>query len=103
MIPVHDSQVTGSANRVPFVFRLYIVEMGPLSVNAIANLKAICQKYLPDNHEIEIVDLMQQPRRVVSDQIFATPTLIKLAPAPVQKIIGDLSEETKVLHALGLS
>ena len=61
-----------------------------------------CKNHLPDNHRIEIVDLLQDPRRVLSDKIVATPTLIKVSPAPVQKIIGDLSEEAKVLFALGL-
>ena len=62
----------------------------------------ICKNHLPDNHQIEIVDLLQDPRRVLSDSIQATPTLIKLSPAPVRKIIGDLGEEAKVLFALGL-
>jgi len=74
----------------------------PSSARAIANLSAICKNHLPDNHQIEIVDLLQDPRRVLSDQILATPTLIKLLPAPVRKIIGDLGEEAKVLLALGL-
>ena len=70
---------------------------------AIANLSALCKKHLPDNHQIDIVDLMQDPRlRVLGDKIVATPTLIKVSPAPVQKIIGDLSEEANVLFALGL-
>ena len=60
--------------------------------------KNIC----PDSHQIEIVDLLQDPRRVLSEKIVATPTLIKVSPAPLQKIIGDLSEEAKVLLALGL-
>jgi circadian clock protein KaiB len=72
------------------------------SARAIANLSAICKNHLPDNHQIEIVDLLQDPRRVLSDHIVATPTLIKLSPAPVRKIIGDLGEEAKVLLALGL-
>ena len=66
------------------------------------DLSAICKNHLPDNHQIEIVDLLQDPRRVLSDKILATPTLIKLSPAPVRKIIGDLGEEAKVLLALGL-
>src|SRR5260370_40290566 len=77
-----------------FVFRLYVVDEGPSSARAIANLSAICEKHLPDNHQIEIVDLLQDPR-LLSDTILATPTLIKLSPAPVRKIIGDLGEEAK--------
>jgi circadian clock protein KaiB len=102
MIPFGDEQPRLSAEKRPFVFRLYIVDEGPSSARAIANLSAICKNHLPDNHQIEIVDLLQYPRRVLSDHILATPTLIKLSPAPVRKIIGDLGEEAKVLLALGL-
>ena len=102
MIPFAEEQPRRSEEKGPFVFRLYVVDEGPSSARAIANLSAICKTHLPDNHQIEIVDLLQDPRRVLSDKIVATPTLIKVSPAPVQKIIGDLSEEAKVLRALGL-
>jgi anti-anti-sigma regulatory factor len=102
MIPFGDEQPRRSEEKGPFVFRLYVVDEGPGSARAIANLSAICKNHLPDNHQIEIVDLLQDPRRVLSDHILATPTLIKLSPAPVRKIIGDLGEEAKVLLALGL-
>lgn len=102
MIPSGDEGARRAEEKVSFVFRLYVVNEGPGSARAIANLSAICKKHLPDNHQIEIVDLLQDPRRVLSDKIVATPTLIKVSPAPVQKIIGDLSEEAKVLLALGL-
>ena len=72
--------------RVELGARLYVVDKGPSSARAIANLSAICEKHLPDNHQIEIVDLLQDPRRVLSDTILATPTLIKLSPTPVRKI-----------------
>ena len=75
---------------------------GPAQREPSRTSSALCKKHLPDNHQIEIVDLLQDPRRVLSDKIVATPTLIKVSPAPVQKIIGDLSEEAKVLLALGL-
>ena len=102
MIPSGDEGARRAEEKGSFVFRLYVVDEGPSSARAIANLSAICKKYLPDNHQIEIVDILQNPRRVLSDKILATPTLIKLSPSPVQKIIGDLSEEAKVLLALGL-
>jgi circadian clock protein KaiB len=102
MIPFAEEQPRRSEEKGPFVFRLYVVDEGPSSARAMANLSAICKNHLPDNHQIEIVDLLEDPRRVLSDHIVATPTLIKLSPAPVRKIIGDLSEEAKVLLALGL-
>ena len=102
MIPFGDEQPRRPEEKGPFVFRLYVIDEGPGSARAIANLSAICRNHLPDNHQIEIVDLLQDPRRVLNDHILATPTLIKLSPVPVRKIIGDLGEEAKVLLALGL-
>jgi circadian clock protein KaiB len=101
MIPSGDEGARRAEEKGSFVFRLYVVNEGPGSARAIANLSALCKKHLPDNHQIEIVDLLQDPRRVLSDKIVATPTLIKVSPAPVQKIIGDLSEEAKVLFVWG--
>ena len=102
MIPFGNEQLRRSEEKRPFVFRLYVVDEGPGSARAIANLSAICENHLPDNHQIEVVDLLQDPRRVLNDHILATPTLIKLSPVPIRKIIGDLGEEAKVLLALGL-
>ena len=102
MIPFGGEQSRRPEEEGPFVFRLYVVDEAPSSARAIANLSAICKNHLPDNHQIEIVDLLQDPRRVLSDHIQATPTLIKLSPAPVREIIGGLGEEAKVLFALGL-
>jgi hypothetical protein len=79
MIPFGDEQPRRPEEKGPFVFRLYVVDEGPGSARAIANLSAICKNHLPDNHQIEIVDLLQDPRRVLSDHILATPTLIKLS------------------------
>src|SRR3984893_312979 len=97
MIPFCNEQPQGREEKGPFVFRLYVVDEGPSSARAMANLSAICKTHLPDNHQIEIVDILEDPRRVLSDHILATPTLIKLSPAPIRKIIGDLAEEAKVL------
>ena len=104
MIPFGGEQPRRPEEEGPFVFRLYVVDEAPSSARAIAKLSAICKNHLPDNHQIEIVDLLQDPRRVLSDHILATPTLNQAVarPAPVRKIIGDLGEEAKVLLALGL-
>jgi KaiB domain len=66
MIPFGDEQPRRSEEKGHFVFRLYVVDEGPSSARAIANLSAICKNHLPDNHQIEIVDLLQDPRRVLS-------------------------------------
>ncbi|MDB6152365.1 MAG: circadian clock protein KaiB [Chthoniobacteraceae bacterium] len=85
------------------MLRLYIVENAILSNHAIANLKAICKKHLADHFKLEIVDVLNEPRQIIKHQILATPTLIKLSPEPVRTIIGDLSDEKKVLDALGIT
>jgi circadian clock protein KaiB len=70
---------------------------------AIKNIKAICETYLDDSVAIEIVDVIQHPEAAVSAQIIAAPTLIKLEPGPERRLIGDLSNTSKVLAALGIN
>jgi circadian clock protein KaiB len=86
-----------------FKFRLYIVGDAPNSVRAVANLTALCHKHLPDQHHIEIVDLLLEPKRGLADRIMLTPTLVKYSPAPTVNIIGNLSEPQIVLQTLGIS
>lgn len=81
--------------------RLYVSGDAPNSVSAIANVKEICASHFPSRHDLEIVDLLIQPLRAMVDGIIVTPTLVKLFPLPVQRIVGNLSDTTKVLLALG--
>jgi circadian clock protein KaiB len=90
------------SRRVMFRFRLYVAGDALNSVQAQSNLNALCRKYLPDRHEIEVVDVFQEPKRALIDGIFMTPTLVKLAPSPVRMIVGTLSQTQTVLQALGL-
>jgi circadian clock protein KaiB len=83
-------------------FRLYIAGGAQNSSQALMNLAALCKAYLPDRHEIEIIDVFEEPARALSDGVFMTPTLIKLAPAPVQRIVGTLADERTVIDTLGL-
>ena len=85
-----------------FKFRLYIAGDAQNSGQAIANLTAICREYLPGRHQIELVDVFLEPKRALADGILMTPTLIKLTPAPVRRIVGNLSQRAPVLHAVGL-
>jgi circadian clock protein KaiB len=82
------------------VLRLYVAGNAPNSLRAIANAKAICNEHFASRHEIEIVDLLKHPRRAVADGIIVTPTLLKLSPLPVQRVIGNLSDTDQVLLAL---
>ena len=83
-------------------FRLYVADDALNSARAVANLTALCRERLPGRHEIEVVDVFQHPERALADQIFLTPTLIKLAPSPVRRIVGSLGQTQNVLQALGL-
>ena len=85
-----------------FKFRLYVAADALNSVQAVANLVAFCREHLSDRHEIEIVDVFREPRRALADGVLMTPTLVKLAPAPVKRIVGTLSQPATVLQALGL-
>jgi circadian clock protein KaiB len=82
--------------------RLYIAGHTPKSIMAINNLKKYCEKYLKGQYTIEIVDLITNPQLAEGDQIFAIPTLVKKVPEPIRKIIGDLSNEEKVLVGLNI-
>ena len=90
------------SRRAIFKFRLYVAGGAQNSAQALANLTALCRAHLPDRHEIEVVDVLQEPKRAVADEILMTPTLIKLAPLPVRRIVGTLSQTQTVLQALGL-
>jgi circadian clock protein KaiB len=94
--------VKSAKTTAPFKFRLYIAGDAQNSVQAVANLGALCRTYLQDRHEIEVVNVFQAPERALADGIFMTPALIKLAPTPVRRIVGTLSQTLPVLHALGL-
>jgi circadian clock protein KaiB len=85
-----------------FKFQLYVAGDALNSVQAVANLTALCRAHLPDRHEIEVVDVFRDPTRALADGILMTPTLVKLAPSPTRRIVGTLSQTQPVLQALGL-
>jgi circadian clock protein KaiB len=71
-------------------------------MQAIANLSQLCALHLAGRHDIEIVDLSREPERALSDQIYLTPTLIKLSPAPSAQVVGSLNDMSMLMHALEL-
>jgi len=83
--------------------KLYVAGGTQNSLLALANLKAICRDHLPGRHEIEVIDVFDEPGRALEDRIFMTPALIRLVPSPVRRIVGTLSQAETVLTALGLS
>jgi circadian clock protein KaiB len=82
--------------------RLYVAGDAQNSLAAVENLHGICDRFLPDRHKIELIDVLREPRRALADGVLMTPMLVKLAPGPVRKIVGSLSQTQIVLQALGL-
>src|ERR1700712_982685 len=85
-----------------YELRLYIAGKTAKSALALANLKKYCEEYLQGQYKIEVIDLLIQPQLAEGDQIFAVPTLVRKVPEPIRKIIGDLSNEEKVLVGLNI-
>ena len=85
-----------------FVLRLYITGNTVRSGQAIATIRALCDDYLAGRYQLEVVDIYQQPKAAAKEQIIAAPTLVKELPAPVKRLIGDLSDRDKVLVGLNL-
>nr|WP_315187459.1 circadian clock KaiB family protein [uncultured Albidiferax sp.] len=88
--------------RTFFKFRLYVAGGALNSMRAITNIKALCRKHLPNRHKIEIIDVLQEPRRGLADGISMAPTLVRVAPQPERHIVGSLSQTQTVLRELGL-
>jgi circadian clock protein KaiB len=98
----HKPKARGAGVTTVVVLRLYIVGSAPNSVQAIANLEAICQEYLKDGYKLEVVDILEHPRRALAEGVLVTPSLDKLSPRPTANVVGNLSDKNKVLLALGL-
>ncbi|MBI2514183.1 MAG: hypothetical protein HYV96_19595 [Opitutae bacterium] len=85
-----------------YVLRLYVTGSTPLSSRAVANTKAICERWLRGRYRLDVVDLYQQPALARGEQIIVAPTLVKQLPLPLRRLIGDLSDTRRVLLALDL-
>ena len=82
--------------------RLYTAGQSPRSLAAIANLKKVCDEHLPGQYRIELIDLLVHPKLAKDHQIVAIPTLVRKLPAPIRKIVGDLSDVERTLVGLDL-
>ena len=85
-----------------YELRLYVAGNTPKSVAALSNLKRYCEEHLKGQYKIEVIDLLVHPQLAEGDQILAIPTLVRKVPEPIRKIIGDLSNEEKVLVGLNI-
>jgi circadian clock protein KaiB len=83
--------------------RLYVAGQTPKSITALANLKRLCEERLAGRYHIEVIDLLSQPHLARRDEIVVIPTLVRKLPPPIRKIIGDLSNEERVLVGLNVS
>ena len=85
-----------------YELRLYVAGNTEKSATALRNLQRYCEEHLKGEYKIEVIDLLVQPQLAAGDQIFAIPTLVRKVPEPIRKIIGDLSNEEKVLVGLNI-
>ena len=95
-----NTHSTGASDK--WELRLYTAGQTPKSLAAIKNLKKVCEEHFAGRYEIEIVDLLKNPRLAKDDQIVAIPTLVRKLPEPVRKIISDLSDTERTLVGLQL-
>ena len=86
-----------------YQLRLYITGTTPRSSHAIANVRALCDEFLPGHYDLEVIDIYQQPTEAAKEQIIAAPTLVKQLPNPPRRLIGDLSDRGKVIIGLNLT
>jgi circadian clock protein KaiB len=82
--------------------RLYVTGSSPPCLRAIENLRLVCEQYLQGRYRIDVVDLLEDPRLAVDDQILAVPTLIRRLPLPIRTVVGDLSDTDRLLAGLQL-
>lgn len=90
------------ANPEFFDLRLYIAGQSARSLAALANLQRICDEHLAGRYRLEVIDLVERPQLARGDQIFALPTLVRKLPAPIRKLVGDLSDTERALVGLDL-
>ncbi len=84
----------------PYVLRLYVTDATPRSARAIVNARRILEQHLPGAYSLEILDIAEHVAQAAEDQIICAPTLLRLAPAPARRIIGDMSDVVRVLKGL---
>lgn len=85
-----------------YILKLYVTGMTTRSARAIENLSTFCEKHLAGHYELQVIDVYQQPELARTEQIVAVPTLIKKLPLPLRRLIGDMSDEERVLVGLNI-
>lgn len=85
-----------------YALRLYVTGQTPRSLASVENLKRLCEKYLKGRFDLEVVDIYQQPALAAEGQIIAAPTVIKLMPPPLRRLVGDFSDSERVVLGLDI-
>lgn len=93
-------QLLADRKQERYHLRLYVAGMTVRSTNAVAALKSLCEQVLPDRYELEVVNLLEHPELAVANQILAVPTLVKVLPLPVRRLVGDLTKQDQLILML---
>jgi len=101
-MPVRKKALSASRTRAKYLLRLYVTGTTGKSVRAIQNVRRICEEHLKGLYDLEVVDIYKNLPLARGDQIIAAPTLIKRLPAPLRRLIGDMSDEQRVLVGLDI-
>jgi circadian clock protein KaiB len=83
-----------------FKFRLFVAGDAANSMEAVSNLQALCREHLPERHEIEVVDVLREPKRALEEGVLLTPMLVRVSPDPIRKIVGNLSHAKPLMKML---
>ncbi len=97
-----DALKTDALRRAKYILRLYVTGSSARSLKAVHNLKKLCEEYLPDEYDLEVIDIYKHPEAARDAQIIAAPTLVKKLPTPLRKFVGDLSNTQKILVGLDI-
>jgi len=101
--PTPSGKRTGGPADAPQAFRLYVSMTSPISVRAVANARSFLEAYLPGRHRLEVLNIAEHLDAARADQVVASPTLIRTAPLPLRRFIGDLSDVERLRGLLGLA
>lgn len=91
-----------NADAARYVLRLYVIGLTPRSLAAIETTKRTCEEFIQGRYDLEVIDLSKHPSLAEGEQIIAAPTLVKLLPKPLRRLVGDLSDQERVLLGLDL-
>ena len=98
-----DALKRAPLKRAKYIFRLYVSGSSTRSLRAVYNLRKLCEEYLQDDYDLEVIDIYKNPDAAREEQIIAAPTLVKQLPQPLRRFIGDLSNTKKLLVGLDIS